>query len=664
MAKKNVKNILAENRKRLDVLFEEYNPLFGVGSPIERFKLTIPDTPIGEQSLYLPSSMQHLPIIIALQHHKSLRNLAQATGHIYSEPFRVSIMDGLVQERLKHDFEFWAATCVTIQDKKTKKQVPFILRKAQRKLLRELEEMRLAGIPIRIILLKARQWGGSTLTQIYMGWIGLLHRRNWHSAIVTDVEDQARNVRGMINKVFENYPAELGTATLKPFEGSNKNRIVEETGGVIAIGSVQKPESLRSFDFAMLHLSEVGLWKTTAQKSAEDLVQSLRATMPEEPYTLEVLESTAKGVGNFFHKEWLAAKNKKSGYKAVFVAWFEIDMYQRKIKDYQKFIKGMNDYDWYLWELGATLEGINWYNHTKTSQNYDDWRMKSEYPSTDIEAFQSTGRRYFPPRYVQNARKSCFAPQFIGEVYPQGIASPEALKGIEFTEQDRGDLFIWEFPDEEAHVSNRYVVSMDIGGKSHNADYSVIKVFDRFYMAEGGVPEVVAVWKGHLDQDLAVWKAVQIAKMYHNALLVVESNSLKKEQSEGDHFLTILDEIVGSYDNIYHRTDPTQIKQGLPPKYGFHTNKASKTLALNALTAALRDRGYYERDIRACDEMDCYEIKPNGTFGAVEGEHDDLVMTTAIGVYVAIKDMPIPKPIIKKIKAKRKRKTDYSVAKF
>ena len=63
-----------------------------------------------------------------------------------------------------------------------------------------LEEMREAEQPIRLILLKARQWGGSTLIQIYMAWIQLVHRRNWNSVICAHLKESAANIKGMYTK--------------------------------------------------------------------------------------------------------------------------------------------------------------------------------------------------------------------------------------------------------------------------------------------------------------------------------------------------------------------------------------------------------------------------------------------------------------------------------
>lgn len=188
---------------------------------------------------------------------------------------------------------------------------------------------------------------------------------------------------------------------------------------------------------------------------------------------------------------------------------------------------------------------------------------------------------------------------------------------------------------------------MDIGGRTVGADWSVIKVFDRYYQMDGGKPEVVACWTGHLDQDLVSWKSAQIASFYNDALLIVESNSLDTEGSEGSHFLTVLDEIVKYYHNIYTRTTPDKIRQGLPAKYGFHTDRATKPMVIDELNGALREEAYIERDLRACDQMDTYEVKPNGTYGGIEGCNDDHVIVTAIGTWACFKYMQLPRMITK-----------------
>jgi hypothetical protein len=546
------------------------------------------------------------------------------------------------RERIEHDFEFWCYTCVKIQDKESKQPIPFKLNRAQRKLLAEIYQDVYDGVPIRIILLKARQWGGSTLVQMFMAWIQLFKKKRWHSAIVTDVEEQARNIRGMYSFMAESHPQEVLNVKIIPYQGSSKNKKIVDRDCNLAIGSMQQPDNLRSFDFAMCHFSEVGLWKETKGKRPEDLIQAVRSTVPRVKWSFVVLESTAKGVGNFFHREWLDAANGKSGYRPVFVAWFEIEMYQidfPKYKTPMKFMDSMTGYEWFLWDSGATLEGIHWYRTHKKAENLDDWRMQSEFPTNPIEAFSSTGRRAFAPEYVQKARKFNRKPEFVGEVDADARSGEAALNNIKFVENSAGNLCIWEMPDKSINMKRRYVVPVDIGGRTHKADYSVIRVIDRFPMTMGGVPEAVLTWRGHLDQDLVIWKAVQIAKIYNDGLLVPESNSLRKEiiESEGDHIVTILDEIKDIYKNIYTRTDPEKVREGVPAKYGFHTNVKTKVGLIDNLNKVLREEQYIEPDSRVCDEYDIYEVKPDGSYGAVEGRdtHDDLVMCTAIGLKVS-----------------------------
>ncbi|MDE6314949.1 MAG: terminase, partial [Muribaculaceae bacterium] len=55
------------------------------------------------------------------------------------------------EERFADDFEFWAATCVKIKDKLSGRLVPFVLNRAQRRVLSLLERQRRGGEPIRLI---------------------------------------------------------------------------------------------------------------------------------------------------------------------------------------------------------------------------------------------------------------------------------------------------------------------------------------------------------------------------------------------------------------------------------------------------------------------------------------------------------------------------------
>lgn len=669
------KSLIQENQRRLQEFKAPYNPYTGEGSPISRTLVVIPEY---NMSVYLPDSMLKVEWVKIICERQSFTDSVEYIVQNYPEiGEKLADTDDPVSElfvaftyeRFKHDFEYWAISALKIQHAETLEDISFGLRKAQRKLLKVLEDMRIAGIPMRVVLLKARQWGGSTFVQMYMFWIQQVHKQNWHMAVCAQGDDAAKNINAMYSRAAEQYPKDIGSITLKAYERSPKNRICVETGGIVGVGSYINDKQFRSFNYPMIHLSEVAYWEDTVKRKGEKVAQSLRNTVKYVPYSIIVLESTANGKGNFFHNEWLSASAGRSRYKPVFVAWWEIEMYQSEITDYDAFIAGMNDYDWFLWEIGATLEGINWYNLTKIGENKSDWEMFSEYPSTAKEAFQATGRRVFHPAYVQAISQDTKPPEFIGDIFADSRLGLDAFSNMKLEKSSTGDLWMWGLPDKE-RIKNRYAAFADIGGRTAKADWSVLRIIDRIWMIDGGDPETILTYRCHMDQDLFAWKCAQICMLFampdigEYPLLAIESNSLKKEQQEGDHFVTILDQIAGNYPNLYVRNDFEKVGDGFIPKYGFQTGEKNKGQIIDALNAAARERhleslkqkqgwGYIERDQRAVNEIDIYEIKSNGSMGAPDGSNDDMVITTAGAVWLATQHMDKPfyveeKPVFSK----------------
>ena len=53
------------------------------------------------------------------------------------------------------------------------------------------------------------------------------------------------------------------------------------------------------------------------------------------------------------------------------------------------------------------------------------------------------------------------------------------------------------------------------------------------------------------------------------------------------------------------------------------------------MKAIVRTQGYIERNDLAIDEMLTYEKLSNGGYGATSGNHDDILMTRMIALYVS-----------------------------
>lgn len=641
--------IIEENKKRLGAISAVYNPITGEGSTsIERKAVEIEGFPL--ERMYLPLTMLNEPFVQQLTEYGATGYLKEMSGIEPNDRNIIILWLEFCLKRIEHDFEYWARSMTVIADKGKGRDTAFTLNRPQRIYLKAMEELRIAQKPIDIILCKARQWGGSTLTQLYMLWIQLVHKRNWNSVICGDIEKQSSIVAGMLAKVISRYPtwATGGKKlTTSPYQGAQKTRVISWSNSRYSLGSAQKPDSLRSEDISMAHLTEVGLWKATQGRKPEDLVQSIFGSIASGPYTMKVIESTAKGVGNFFHRTWIDASEGRNNFTPVFIPWFSIDLYSKPLPqdDYPAFIGSMDEYEKNLFTLGATLEAIAWYRD-KRREMPDEWRLFSEFPSTATEAFQSTGRRVFRISYVNNMRKYCIPPLFTGDIVPDNTPGSKArfLPAAPGEDTRENCLWVWLMPDTSQHLRDRYIVTVDVGGTGNKADYSCIMVADRIAMLDGGLPEIAACWHGHIEHDKLAWKAVEIARAYDNALLVIESNTLETEGTEGDNFEYILNEISGRYSNLYSRTSAQEIKQGRPRRWGFHTNSSTKPMVINFLLKALRDELYIEHCLPTTYELDLYEYKENGKeTGAVEGNHDDRVMATAILVWTCY-NHPVPTP--------------------
>lgn len=669
-----ISKILQENERRRAIVFAPFNPITGEGSIGERVAFTISDYPIPTQ--YLPVEMMDEPFVKSLSKAGSVDAfIRDALMLPVTDEARDKVVEELIRIRQKHDFPFWAAMFAYIKRKGGGTDVLFRLNRPQRKLIKRLEKMRKAGKPIRLILLKARQWGGSTAIQIYMAWLQLVHEVGLNSLIIAHQGTGSDEIKDMFDRMIKSYPVEM-LHELGDAYAPNEPKIVGvgKSGNIfrvpqrnckIKIGTAERPNSCRGGDYNLVHLSEVALWKETDGKKPEDIVRSACSGILLRPYTMIVYESTPNGVGNFFHKEYLAAKKGLSQFEAMFVAWFEIEQYELPFEceaDKYEFAKKLfanrrneeiksdreepGTYLWRLWEKGATLEAIHWYVSERSKYtNHGD--MASEYPSDDIEAFTYSGRKVFSSEDVEQFRAGCRPPRRIGEIYGTADEGEKSIEDLRFVKESDGRLYMWhdvERSDEE-EVTDRYLVVVDVcKGHTKNADFADVLVLDRYPMIEGEQPVVAAEWHGHIDMDLLAWKSLQIAAYYNNALLVIESNTLETNNTKGEaeYILTLIHDVYGR--QLYARRQSSEdIKQGLPKKYGFHTNPLTKKVVIYNLKVVIREHLYVEREEACLDEYLTYVETENNVFEAMEGYHDDRLMTRAIGMQVCLHEMDVPR---------------------
>lgn len=301
-----------------------------------------------------------------------------------------------------NDFERWCEECVMVTDKITGLPVPFRLNAPQRRLARIMEKERRAGRPVRVILLKARQWGGSTLVQVYMAWMQLVRYSGRNALICAHVKDAASLIRSTYTLLLDSYPDHLKTGDasqwkLKPYQQTQNTLWIPARQARIAITSANNPDALRGASYHLAHLSEAAFWADGDNEAASAIVRTVCGTVPSEPGTLIVIESTADGPDSWFAAEWQRAVAGKSDKMPVFVPWHEIELYRRALDEEQRraLPAMLDEYELRLLADGVSAEAVAWY-HDKRREYSTHAEMMAEFPSTPREAFATSSRSPFP----------------------------------------------------------------------------------------------------------------------------------------------------------------------------------------------------------------------------------------------------------------------------
>lgn len=690
---KKLKEILAEDKRRLKSLLASYRPITGENAPGLRFECVITDFLNGKK-LWLPVEMLKEKKFCAIIKCGSIEAFCDKYMPDFDkEKARDAVFRYLIRLRCKHDFYFFAYAYARIKNKDGGEDIPFLLRNAQIKLAKVFEQLRLHSQYhyIRVILLKCRQWGGSTLTDIYMAWLQIFWKTNWNSNIVGHQSSSATQVFDMYEKLINAIPTWLFYDIGQPFKSDTRK--LKTSGTIqnikyfiprsckIQTGSARNPESCRSGDAALAHITEEAFFPNTTEWTPAKVIKAASSSIQPDPLTFIVRESTPNGRENEFHDAWVAAnsvdKDGKplSAFTPVFVAWFEIEKYilpfasEDERADFAIWLwenrndeQGHGKYYWWLYECkGASFEGIHWYiEKSKEYETLDD--MRQEFPSDDVEAFLFSGTTVFDPYKLKEMEEDCkgIEPIMVGDIEGDSYdaADDACMDNIRFIERSGGPLKVWAGPDNSEIVRNRYIVACDIGGSHKTSDFSDIVVLDRYDEIYGGVPEIVAEWHGHCDADQLAMRCAQIAHFYNDAYLVIENNTAysRMNNTEGNQSELFFPILLPLYNNLYSASQSKLKKvKNIEMKWGFNTNKNTKVAVVKTMARIIRDGGYMERELAAIDECTYFlYYKQNDCYGAVAGKHDDRVMARAIALYVE-KDMPAPEIVPFRSKAEIER---------
>jgi hypothetical protein len=297
-----------------------------------------------------------------------------------------------IRQRYKDDLRWFAERCLKIRTK-SGELTPFLFNGVQAFVDGRLDSQARDTGKVRALVLKARQQGVST----YVGaryYHRATHQYGCQVFILTHEQDATNNLFGMVERFHRNNKSGIGPRT---GAANAKELYFPGLDSGYSVGTAGSKAVGRSKTVNLFHGSECGFWPHAAEHGAGVL-----QTVPDLAGTEIVLESTANGIGGWFHEKWQQAESGDGDYQAIFIPWFWDAFYRRsppagfELNDEEEDYAGLH---------GLAVDQMVW-RRAKLAELKDPTLFKAEYPATAAEAFQATGHDAFiPSQIVIQARK-------------------------------------------------------------------------------------------------------------------------------------------------------------------------------------------------------------------------------------------------------------------
>lgn len=300
--------------------------------------------------------------------------------------------------RFNEDLAFFAAQAPLLIKTKSGKVEPLRLNHAQRLAHSLLEKQKKDKGWVRAVVLKGRQQGISTYVnarfyhQTRMGGVNTFILS--HEASTTD------KLFKMVKRYHENvHPS------LQP-QSSTSNRKELMFGGIDSeyfVGTAGNKDVGRGGTVQKFHGSEAHFWSNT-----DEIESGVMESVPMEPGTEVILESTANGMSGMFYEKCMNALAGKGDYILIFIPWFIQAEYSREVPEgfELEVSKAYGDEPQLMENYKLTMEQMAWRRFKIDNAKSGLKQFQQEYPCNVMEAFQTSGDGLIDPDAIVTARKS------------------------------------------------------------------------------------------------------------------------------------------------------------------------------------------------------------------------------------------------------------------
>jgi hypothetical protein len=525
-------------------------------------------------------------------------------------------------QRAFADTKRFCAESLTVQDMKGR-MVPFEWNPAQDKLDKAVKKQRAAGLPVRLIILKSRRVGFST------GVAGIIFKEtpfiDGQAALVVAHEKKAvkDSIFPMYDRFQKYYRPFMGAVRLPELVKDTQEGLAWANSSSIDIQTANNLEGARSFNYRRVHLSEYAFYR-----NIQHFMTALIPTIPDDPDTIVIKESTANGY-NEFYDEWMLAVQGKSNYLPIFFGCFEDpNNWKALTENPVHFEASLTPEEWDLIHThNLVLEQINWRRHKLQDYKGDVNLFNQEYPATAEIAFLVSGNPRFNPAFFLNF--NILEPRR-GELH---FEDQRGHKFYEFRENPTGALHLWR-PPEKGHA---YIlggdpskgVDVNQGVGTADPDYSVGQIFD------ASTFEQVAMVRERLTPIAFARYIYDLGQWFKPLYVVVEV-----ETNGGNGAATLIElKTLGYPLQLLHRMKVVDhVSQKETDILGYQISSKTKPQAMSNWEGLLFQRVLSIHCAVTVAEHRTFVHLPDGTVGASRGRHDDTVsgcMMAGIGLVQA-----------------------------
>jgi hypothetical protein len=607
-------------------------------------------------------------------------------------------------DRLAVDTPYWASLFAKIVPKQRKRGlIPLVASPAQMALDKLIEDQRAAGRPMRAVVLKSRQVGISTWIQAKLIQRTTLSAH--HSALVVahDVETGGK-LFAIGQRIYTNLPHD---PTLRPeIRSYRRSRFLHfgqrgETwmdrpiypDSTYFVDTAGEFEAGRGATYHSIHASELAFWPQPEPKFI-----ALAQTVPDDPDTLFVIESTANG-HNMFKDLWDQAEQGLSEFAAFFWPWWKEAQYRRAFLndgDRAEFVVGdpNNPYaerEPKLADPGPVDSDTG--RHVPLDHEQLYWRrwaianlcggkidkFDQEYPTSPEDAFLATGSRVFEPAFVSMALRQAertdpragVGGPLVGRVVaakrqPMAGRAGKVERPIDPTFKPARELLPGEDPDWRIWLPSEdgkpvipddrfYVAGVDVsGGVSESDDPDSDPAFHAIQVIDHETKEQVAEYRSRCDPILLAEHALLTAELFNDAWLAIEIT--------GGYGLptarTVWLDYRYRFNYFRKRTDAREEAQ--QDRLGWDTRPNTKPMLVALGQELLRTEAHGIKSRRLCYEMLTYIRLPSGKMRPEKGKFADLLLAWMIAQQVALQ-MPVRRKVERRQVSYRARnpKTGY-----